>query len=121
MSEERRGRRSSRVPSGRLERLARIGWMAGEFALGGLTEGAKRAVGSGSANDSAPIALCGNVVGLAASLPGGAGGSSARDAPVHSVAPANIVAAHNMGVAESILSMQNRYRQDSRGKVAAVR
>jgi predicted unusual protein kinase regulating ubiquinone biosynthesis (AarF/ABC1/UbiB family) len=36
------------VPSGRLERLARIGWMAGEFALGGITEGAKRAVGSGS-------------------------------------------------------------------------
>ena len=48
MSEERRSRRSSRVPSGRLERLARIGWMAGEFALGGITEGAKRAVGSGS-------------------------------------------------------------------------
>jgi predicted unusual protein kinase regulating ubiquinone biosynthesis (AarF/ABC1/UbiB family) len=34
---------------GRLERLARIGWMAGEFAAGGLAEGARRLVGSGAA------------------------------------------------------------------------
>lgn len=34
--------RSSRVPSGRLERIARIGWMAGEFALGGLAERVRR-------------------------------------------------------------------------------
>ena len=39
-------RRRTRVPSGRLERLARIGWMAGEFAVGGLVEGTKRWVGS---------------------------------------------------------------------------
>ncbi len=38
-------RRRSRVPTGRLERIARIGWMAGEFALGGVAEGARRIVG----------------------------------------------------------------------------
>ena len=39
-------RRRSRVPTGRLERIARIGWMAGEFALGGVAEGARRLAGS---------------------------------------------------------------------------
>jgi aarF domain-containing kinase len=34
--------RRSRIPSGRLERLARIGWLAGEVTLGGLAEGARR-------------------------------------------------------------------------------
>jgi predicted unusual protein kinase regulating ubiquinone biosynthesis (AarF/ABC1/UbiB family) len=43
---EKKPRRKTRVPSGRLERLARIGWMAGEFAVGGIAEGARRAVGS---------------------------------------------------------------------------
>ena len=38
-------RRRSRVPTGRLERIARIGWMAGEFALGGMAEGARRLTG----------------------------------------------------------------------------
>ena len=38
-------RHRSRVPTGRLERIARIGWMAGEFALGGVAEGARRFVG----------------------------------------------------------------------------
>jgi predicted unusual protein kinase regulating ubiquinone biosynthesis (AarF/ABC1/UbiB family) len=38
--------RSSRVPTGRIERLARLGWMTGEFALGGAAEGLKRAVGA---------------------------------------------------------------------------
>jgi aarF domain-containing kinase len=37
--------RSSRVPTGRLERLARIGLMTGEFALGGASEGVKRILG----------------------------------------------------------------------------
>lgn len=37
--------RSSRVPTGRLERLARIGFMTGEFALGGASEGVKRIFG----------------------------------------------------------------------------
>jgi predicted unusual protein kinase regulating ubiquinone biosynthesis (AarF/ABC1/UbiB family) len=40
--------RRSRIPSGRIERLARIGWLAGEVALGGLAEGARRFVGTGS-------------------------------------------------------------------------
>jgi predicted unusual protein kinase regulating ubiquinone biosynthesis (AarF/ABC1/UbiB family) len=44
------------VPAGRLERLARLGWMAGEFAAGGLADGAKRLVGSGPI-DAASIFL----------------------------------------------------------------
>jgi len=40
--------RRSRIPAGRIERLARIGWLAGEVALGGLAEGARRFVGAGS-------------------------------------------------------------------------
>jgi predicted unusual protein kinase regulating ubiquinone biosynthesis (AarF/ABC1/UbiB family) len=46
------------VPAGRLERLARIGWMAGEFALGGLAEGGKRLVSSAPA-DVASVFLSG--------------------------------------------------------------
>jgi aarF domain-containing kinase len=38
-------RRSSRVPAGRIERLARFGWMAGTFAAGGVIEGTKRLFG----------------------------------------------------------------------------
>lgn len=49
MNETKPPRRRSRVPSGRLERLARIGMMAGELALGGLAEGARRWVGRESA------------------------------------------------------------------------
>lgn len=45
MADERK-RRPSRVPAGRIERLARIGWMAGEFAAGGLAEGARRVLGA---------------------------------------------------------------------------
>jgi len=44
VSDDRNKRRQTRVPSGRVERLARMGWMAGEFALGGLTESARRLV-----------------------------------------------------------------------------
>lgn len=40
-------RKSSRVPTGRLERLVRFGAMAGGFALGGIAEGARRLVGAG--------------------------------------------------------------------------
>ena len=36
----------SRIPAGRLERLARIGWLAGEVTLGGLAEGARRWLGA---------------------------------------------------------------------------
>ncbi len=42
--------RSSRVPTGRLERLARIGWMTGEFALGGASEGFRRILGVGTSD-----------------------------------------------------------------------
>jgi len=45
----RRRGRSSRVPAGRLERLARFGLLAGELAAGGLVEGARRALGAGGA------------------------------------------------------------------------
>ena len=39
-------RRQTRVPSGRLERFARMGWMAGEFAIGGFAQGARRLAGA---------------------------------------------------------------------------
>jgi len=56
VTESRKNRRQTRVPTGRLERLARLGWMAGEFAAGGLADGAKRLVGSGPM-DAASIFL----------------------------------------------------------------
>ena len=56
MSDERPPRRRSRVPAGRLERLARFGWMAGEFAAGGLVEGTRRFFG-GTAADAASALL----------------------------------------------------------------
>lgn len=52
--ERRRGRgarRTSRVPAGRLERLARFGWMAGEFAAGGLAETTRRLAGRGGGSE----------------------------------------------------------------------
>ncbi|MCX5738271.1 MAG: AarF/ABC1/UbiB kinase family protein, partial [Proteobacteria bacterium] len=56
MSDERAPRRRSRVPAGRLERLARFGLMAGEFAAGGLVEGTRRFFG-GTAADAASAML----------------------------------------------------------------
>ena len=41
--------RRSRVPAGRIERLARFGWLAGEVALGAVAEGVRRVVGSQAA------------------------------------------------------------------------
>jgi len=46
VSEKPKSRRQTRVPAGRVERLARLGWMAGEFAVGGLADGARRLVGA---------------------------------------------------------------------------
>jgi len=43
------------VPAGRLERLARFGWMAGEFAAGGLVEGTRRWLGSGAADAASAL------------------------------------------------------------------
>jgi predicted unusual protein kinase regulating ubiquinone biosynthesis (AarF/ABC1/UbiB family) len=50
VSDERPPRRRSRVPAGRLERLARFGLMAGEFAAGGLLEGTRRFFGATAAD-----------------------------------------------------------------------
>jgi predicted unusual protein kinase regulating ubiquinone biosynthesis (AarF/ABC1/UbiB family) len=44
--------RQSRIPAGRLERFARMGWLAGEVAMGGLAEAARRIGGAGSAASS---------------------------------------------------------------------
>jgi len=52
LSDDRRPKKQTRVPTGRVERFARMGWMAGEFAVGGFTEGAKRLVGSLPADPS---------------------------------------------------------------------
>jgi predicted unusual protein kinase regulating ubiquinone biosynthesis (AarF/ABC1/UbiB family) len=51
--DERRRRARSRVPAGRLERLGRIGWMAGEAALGGVAERARRLAGGEAGTTSA--------------------------------------------------------------------
>ena len=45
-------RKRSRVPASRIERLARIGLMAGEFAAGGLVEGTRRLFGGGAATSA---------------------------------------------------------------------
>ena len=50
---EKQPRRQTRVPSGRLERLARIGWLTGEFAVGGAAEGVRRIFGSAPSDASA--------------------------------------------------------------------
>src|SRR5215470_16949869 len=52
-NDARRRRSRSRVPAGRLERLTRIGWMAGEAALGGVAERARRMAAGGEPAGSA--------------------------------------------------------------------
>lgn len=52
---KKRGRRS-RVPTSRVERLLRFGFLAGELAAGGLYEGARRAVGAGAGAASTLLA-----------------------------------------------------------------
>lgn len=47
-------RRKSRVPTGRVERLARLGWMTGQFAIGGVGEGLRRLTGA-KASDVSPF------------------------------------------------------------------
>ena len=51
-AQRKRPSRQSRVPAGRFERLARFGLLAGEVAIGGLTEAAKRMTGTGTADNS---------------------------------------------------------------------
>jgi predicted unusual protein kinase regulating ubiquinone biosynthesis (AarF/ABC1/UbiB family) len=50
-------RKRSRVPAGRVERMARLGWLAAELAAGGLYEGARRALGAGAAAAETASAL----------------------------------------------------------------
>ncbi len=70
MSEERPPprRRRSRVPAGRVERLARFGWMAGSLAAGGLIEGTRRLLGSGPAAATSALLIPENARRLAQQL-----------------------------------------------------
>ncbi len=69
MSEgDERRRRSSRVPAGRLERLARFGWMAGELAAGSLMEGARRLAGAVPAEGVSAVLSAANAQKLARRL-----------------------------------------------------
>jgi len=52
-------RRRSRVQQGQLERLGRIGWMAGELTLGGAVEKARRLAGGAAAQNAASALLSG--------------------------------------------------------------
>jgi predicted unusual protein kinase regulating ubiquinone biosynthesis (AarF/ABC1/UbiB family) len=54
---DRSNRRSSRVPSGRIERLARFGLLAGELAAGSLADGARRLVGAAASADPLQVIL----------------------------------------------------------------
>lgn len=63
-----RRRRRSRVPTGRIERLARIGLLAGELAVGGVAEGVRRM--AGAETDSGLFITQGNAERLARRLSG---------------------------------------------------
>jgi predicted unusual protein kinase regulating ubiquinone biosynthesis (AarF/ABC1/UbiB family) len=56
------------VPASRIERLARMGWMAGEFAAGGLVEGARRFFGGGAAAGASALLSTANAQRLARRL-----------------------------------------------------
>lgn len=70
MAEERppAPRRRSRVPAGRVERLARFGWMAGSVAAGGLFEGARRLFASDAAATTSALLIPENAKRLAQQL-----------------------------------------------------
>ena len=53
----RRPKRRSRVPAGRIERLAHLGLLAAGLAAGGLAEGARRAFGAGAGAAATASAL----------------------------------------------------------------
>jgi len=67
MPDEPKPRRRSRVPTGRLERIARIGWMAGEMALGGAAESVRRLAGAVD-SDANPFLSAANAQRLARRL-----------------------------------------------------
>jgi predicted unusual protein kinase regulating ubiquinone biosynthesis (AarF/ABC1/UbiB family) len=56
---EAKSRQRSRVPAGRIERLARLGLLAAELAAGGALEGARRALG-GAAETASALLTPGN-------------------------------------------------------------
>jgi predicted unusual protein kinase regulating ubiquinone biosynthesis (AarF/ABC1/UbiB family) len=56
------------VPASRIERLARMGWMAGEFAAGGLVEGARRLFGGEAAAGASALLSTANAQRLARRL-----------------------------------------------------
>ena len=62
--------RQSRVPTSRFGRLARLGYTAGEMAVGGLTEGLKRAAGKNSGSQASMFLTPGNAKKLARRLAG---------------------------------------------------
>jgi predicted unusual protein kinase regulating ubiquinone biosynthesis (AarF/ABC1/UbiB family) len=62
-------RRRSRVPAGRVERLARLGWLAGGIALGGVAEGVRRFTG-GEGESANPLLTRSNAERLARRLSG---------------------------------------------------
>ncbi len=61
-------RKSSRVPTSRIERLARMGVMAGKFAIAGMTESAKRALSGERDSLMTPFLTAANARRLAESL-----------------------------------------------------
>ena len=61
-------RRRTRVPSGRIERLARFGWMAGSVAAGGLIEGTRRFFASDAAAATSALLVPENAKRLAQQL-----------------------------------------------------
>ncbi len=62
------GRRHSRVPVGRIERVARIGWLAGEIALGGAAESIRRLAGGARGASQSVFVSSGNAGRLARRL-----------------------------------------------------
>ena len=56
------------MPASRIERLARMGWMAGEFAAGGLVEGARRLFGGEAAAGASALLSTANAQRLARRL-----------------------------------------------------
>jgi predicted unusual protein kinase regulating ubiquinone biosynthesis (AarF/ABC1/UbiB family) len=67
MASEPKPLRRSRIPSGRAERLAKIGWLAGRMALGAATESARR-FGGGAASSGHVLLTGANARRLASSL-----------------------------------------------------
>jgi predicted unusual protein kinase regulating ubiquinone biosynthesis (AarF/ABC1/UbiB family) len=57
----------SRVPAGKLERLARFGWLAGEVAVGGIVESARR-LATGVSNPTSALLTTANAERLAKQL-----------------------------------------------------